>query len=170
MVEVYRPSAVTLARSLRRDAAAIKDALVTAIAKRHPDRPFDIKPTQYASCRKFVSAFDHIFTLNYDVLLYWALMQDKVDKLTMRHDDRCRHPEDDPDKPWASGSRARSAHHHGEEMGRLIVSWRTMFHLRSRWPFGGRRILSMAVEFWSNVGAGIWFFRTFRAVVSFSGV
>src|SRR5260370_29731520 len=40
VVEVYRPSAVTLARSLRNDAAAIKDALVTAIAKRHPDRPY----------------------------------------------------------------------------------------------------------------------------------
>ncbi len=109
VVEVYRPSAVTLARSLRRDAAAIKDALVTAIAKRHPDRPFDIRPVQYASCRKFVSAFDHIFTLNYDVLLYWALMQDEVDKLTLRHDDGFRHPEDDPDKPWVSWQQANSA-------------------------------------------------------------
>jgi len=87
VVEVYRPSAVTLAKSLRRDAAAIKDALVTAIAKRHPDRPFDIMSSQYAACRKFVSTFDHIFTLNYDVLLYWALMQDKVDKLVFQHDD-----------------------------------------------------------------------------------
>jgi len=109
VVEVYRPSAVTLARRLRRDAAAIKDALVTAIAKRHPDRPFDIKPTQYAACRKFVSAFDHIFTLNYDVLLYWALMQDKVDKLVIRHDDGFRHPEDDPEKPWVSWQQANSA-------------------------------------------------------------
>jgi hypothetical protein len=109
VVEVYRPSAVTLARSLRRDAAAIKDALVTAIAKRHPDRPFDIKPSQYAACRKFVSPFDHIFTLNYDVLLYWALMQDEVDKLAIQHDDGFRHPEDDPDKPWVSWQQANSA-------------------------------------------------------------
>lgn len=41
VVEVYRPNAITLARRLRNDAAAIKDALVTAIAKRHPDRPYD---------------------------------------------------------------------------------------------------------------------------------
>lgn len=75
VVEVYRPSAITLARSLRRDAAVIKDALVTAIAKRHPDRPFDIRADQYAACRRFLSGFDHIFTLNYDVLLYWTLMQ-----------------------------------------------------------------------------------------------
>ena len=81
VVEVYRPTAVTLARSLRNDAAAIKDALVAAIARRHPDRPFDITKRQYAACRQFISAFDHIFTLNYDVLLYWAMMQDEVDTL-----------------------------------------------------------------------------------------
>src|SRR5260370_1205122 len=72
-IERYRPSAMTLARSLRNDAAAIKDALVTAIAKRHPDRPYDVKPEQYAACRAFISRFEHIFTLNYDVLLYWAI-------------------------------------------------------------------------------------------------
>ncbi len=109
VVEVYRPSAVTLARSLRRDAAVIKDALVTAIAKRHPDRPFDITPAQYAACRSFVSSFDHIFTLNYDVLLYWALMQDEVDELVLHHDDGFRHPEDDPDKPWVSWQQGNSA-------------------------------------------------------------
>ena len=109
VVEVYRPAAVTLARSLRKDASVIKDALVNAIAKRHPDRPFDIMPAQYAACRKFIRAFDHIFTLNYDVLLYWALMQDEVDKLVIHHDDGFRHPEDDPDKPWVSWQQANSA-------------------------------------------------------------
>ena len=109
VVEVYRPTAVTLARSLRNDAAAIKDALVTAIAKRHPDRPYDIKPEQYAACRVFLSKFEHIFTLNYDVLLYWTLMQDAVDDLDLRHDDGFRHPEDDPDQPWVSWQQANSA-------------------------------------------------------------
>ncbi|MFO1100397.1 MAG: DUF4917 family protein [Xanthobacteraceae bacterium] len=108
VVEVYRPAAVTLARSLRSDAAAIKDALVTAIAKRHPDRPYDIKPEQYAACRSFLSKFEHIFTLNYDVLLYWALMQSEVDELEIHHDDGFRHP-DDPDQPWVSWQQANSA-------------------------------------------------------------
>jgi hypothetical protein len=109
VVEVYRPSAVTLARRLRNDAAAIKDALVTAIAKRHPDRPFDIKKEQYAACRAFLHTFDHIFTLNYDVLLYWALMQTEVDELTFHHDDGFRHPEDDPYAPWVSWQQGNSA-------------------------------------------------------------
>ncbi|MBR1141728.1 DUF4917 family protein [Bradyrhizobium sp. AUGA SZCCT0431] len=109
VVEVYRPSAVNLARSLRNDAAAIKDALVTAIAKRHPDRPYDVKPEQYAACRTFLSRFGHIFTLNYDVLLYWALMQSEVDNLQINHDDGFRHPEDDPDQPWVSWQQGNSA-------------------------------------------------------------
>jgi hypothetical protein len=116
VVEVYRPSATTLARSLRSDAAAIKDALVTAIAKRHPDRPYDVKPEQYAACRSFLAQFGHIFTLNYDVLLYWALMQSEVDDLRIDHDDGFRHPEEDPDAPWVSwqqGHKATVSYLHG---------------------------------------------------------
>ena len=40
VVEVYRPSLVRLAARLRQDAALIKDALVSAVARRHPDRPY----------------------------------------------------------------------------------------------------------------------------------
>jgi hypothetical protein len=109
VVEVYRPRATTLAASLRNDAAVIKDALVNAIAKRHPDRPYNVDPKQYAACRSFLAQFGHIFTLNYDVLLYWALMQDDVDDLVINHDDGFRHPEDAPDQPWVSWQQANSA-------------------------------------------------------------
>lgn len=108
VVEVYRPKLVKLAASLRRDAAAIKDALVAAVARRHPDRPYDISPEQYAACRRLLAHFGHIFTLNYDVLLYWALMQDEVDELDLRPDDGFRHPEDDPDQPYVTWQQANS--------------------------------------------------------------
>lgn len=109
VVEVYRPSLVRLAARLRNDAAAIKDALVTAIAKRHPDRPYNVTTSQYAACRDFLHRFDHIFTLNYDVLLYWALMQTEVDRLNLRPDDGFRHPEDEPDLPYVSWQQSQSA-------------------------------------------------------------
>jgi hypothetical protein len=109
VLSVYKPDDAALTKGLRADAAAIKDALVTAIAKRHPDRPFDVKPEQYAGCRAFLSKFEHIFTLNYDVLLYWALMQSEVDQLSLRHDDGFRHPEDDPQAPWVSWQQGNSA-------------------------------------------------------------
>jgi hypothetical protein len=109
VVEVYRPTLVRLAAALRRDAAMIKDALVAAVARGHPDRPYDISPGQYAACRAFLRPFGHIFTLNYDVVLYWTLMQDEVDDLPLRPDDGFRHPEDDPDLPYVSWQQAQSA-------------------------------------------------------------
>jgi hypothetical protein len=109
VLDAYGRTDPKLAKDLRSDAAAIKDALVTAIAKRHPDRPHDVKPEQYAACRKFLSRFDHMFTLNYDVLLYWTLMQSDVDRLIIRHDDGFRHPEDDPSAPWVSWQQGNAA-------------------------------------------------------------
>ena len=109
VLEVYGRTDPELAKSLREDAASIKDALVTAIAKRHPDRPNDIQPEQYVACRKFLLRFDHIFTLNYDVLLYWTMMQDDVDRMILNHDDGFRHPEADPNAPWVSWQQGNSA-------------------------------------------------------------
>ncbi|TFV37154.1 DUF4917 family protein [Bradyrhizobium frederickii] len=109
VLDAYGRSDPALAKDFKEDAAAIKDALVKAIAKRHPDRPFDIKPEQYAACRTFLSRFDHMFTLNYDVLLYWTLMQSDVDKRTFRHDDGFRHPEEDPSVPWVSWQQGNAA-------------------------------------------------------------
>lgn len=109
VVEVYRPKLERLAERLRHDAAAIKHALVSAVATGHPDRPFDITSSQYSACRAFLHRFDHIFTLNYDVLLYWALMQTEVDDLNLRPDDGFRHPEDDPDLPYVSWQQSHSA-------------------------------------------------------------
>lgn len=109
IIEVADPKNNALAMSLRNDCGAIKDALVSAVAKRHPDRPHDVQAKQYAACRAFLSRFDHIFTLNYDVLLYWAMMQSEVDELDLMSDDGFRHPEDDPYLPYVSWQQANSA-------------------------------------------------------------
>jgi Domain of unknown function (DUF4917) len=112
VVEVYRPELRRFAASLRRDAEAIKDALVSAVARRHPDRPYDVTSAQYAACRTFLSRFNHIFTLNYDVLLYWTLMQKEIDDLRLLPDDGFRHPEHEPDLPYVSWQQSRSATAH----------------------------------------------------------
>lgn len=110
VIEVYRADLRgTLADELRRDCAIVKDALVSAIARRHPDRPYDISKTQYSACRAFLNRFDYIFTLNYDVLLYWALMQSEVDNLSLRPDDGFRHPEEGVDLSYVSWQQANSA-------------------------------------------------------------
>jgi len=109
ILEIYDPKAGTIISNIKSDCAIVKEALVSAVAKRHPNRPHDVTPEQYAACRRFLARFNHIFTLNYDVLLYWALMQSEVDKLHLLPDDGFRHPEGDPDLPYVSWQQAHSA-------------------------------------------------------------
>jgi Domain of unknown function (DUF4917) len=108
LLKAYQGVTPSLFDSLNQDAAELKNVLVTAVGKHHPDRPFDIEKKQYAACRNFLASFDHIYTLNYDILLYWALMQDEVDKLDLRPDDGFRHPEDGDDAPYVVWLEAHS--------------------------------------------------------------
>jgi Domain of unknown function (DUF4917) len=64
---------------LAKDAEKLKDVLVESIADNHPNHPFEIEAEQYASAKKFLSHFDRIFTVNYDLLLYWAVMRSEID-------------------------------------------------------------------------------------------
>ena len=82
---------------LKEDVDALRDALAKAIAGSHPARPGDISAVEFAACRSFLSNFSNIYTLNYDLLLYWALMQDEVATLAIDCDDGFRQPEDGPE-------------------------------------------------------------------------
>jgi len=79
--------------TLRKDAEIVRDSLARVPAARHPDLPYAIDVTEYEACRTFLSRFERIYTLNYDMLLYWATMQDlKPDIAT---DDGFRNPDDE---------------------------------------------------------------------------
>lgn len=110
---------------IARDADALKELLVQAIAGRHPERPSEITEAQYAACRQFLAHFGglhrsgrpdrrgNIYTLNYDLLLYWTLLHDQILRWDaehplaaifepteeLRHDDGFRAPPDDWDAP-----------------------------------------------------------------------
>lgn len=57
----------------------IREALAQSVAGLHPERPYEIDERCYLSVRRFLRPFDHIYSANYDLLLYWALMQDITD-------------------------------------------------------------------------------------------
>ena len=101
-----------LLRQVKTDATAVKAILATAIAENHPNRPFDVTDDQYAACRSFLSNFQHIYTLNYDVLLYWALMKDEVDDLNIQCDDGFRNSEENEDAPYVSWQDFKSSNVH----------------------------------------------------------
>jgi hypothetical protein len=61
------------------DAASIREALITAVHAVHPGAQFDIPQRQRDACAKFLSDFQAIFTLNYDLLLYWVILRSATD-------------------------------------------------------------------------------------------
>lgn len=75
LIDRYGPES-DLADRLRHDAEVVREALADTLAARHPNLPFDINDDEYSCARCFLSRFRKIYTLNYDMLLYWAVMQD----------------------------------------------------------------------------------------------
>ncbi len=67
----------------KQDEDALKQILVEAITRNHPDDPSCISDDQYSSCFEFLSNFISIYSLNYDLLLYWVVMN-SLDKLKLK--------------------------------------------------------------------------------------
>jgi len=61
-------------RGMKADYEKLKRALVKTISDNHPAYPSEISAQKFASCLKFLKNFDAIFTVNYDLLLYWAAL------------------------------------------------------------------------------------------------
>lgn len=72
------------------DQEILKNSLLTAISISHPNLPSAINHNQYLSVIKFLSKFGKIFTVNYDLLMYWSRNK-SIDYLsTWRTDDGFR--------------------------------------------------------------------------------
>jgi len=81
LLSVYSKDNGTIEK-LNAHASLIKELLVSTIAGNHPPNPNDINHDSFWRCRKFLAHFlnqendGRVYTLNYDLLLYWALMHD----------------------------------------------------------------------------------------------
>lgn len=94
LIRVYKQEEPELAVRLEADADGLREVLVRAIAQNHPERPGDIPDEQYQACRAFLSHFARIYTVNYDLLLYWAIMKQELPPPEIPSDDGFRKPED----------------------------------------------------------------------------
>jgi hypothetical protein len=90
-----------LLKTIQEDADGLREVLVQTIAASHPAQPGEIEEHEYAACREFLAAFDTIYTLNYDLLLYWAQMHTE-DGTIPSSDDGFRKPEDDYDAAYVT--------------------------------------------------------------------
>lgn len=118
IVGVYKPSSVRTKQRLLDDAEKLKADLVKAVAGRHPARPNDIAEERYLACRNFLAHFvgknkgGKIYTMNYDLLLYWALMheEESASRDFLNHDDGFRKDRADYDAPYVEWQGERAAH------------------------------------------------------------
>jgi hypothetical protein len=78
LAEHYATTDVDLAKRFLRDADGLREVLVQAIANNHPSRPHEVSQNEYEHARAFLLNFDRIYTVNYDLLLYWSLMQEEL--------------------------------------------------------------------------------------------
>ena len=108
----------TMAR-MTGDADKLKTDLIKAVAGRHPARPNEISDKRYFACRKFLSNFvgenaaGKIHTMNYDLLLYWALMhndEDSANLITLNHDDGFRKDQIEYNAPYVEWQGEGAAH------------------------------------------------------------
>lgn len=102
LASVYVPGDADGKSRAGKDADALREVLVGAVANSHPDRPHDIQSSEYLKCREFLRSYKSINTLNYDLLLYWALMQDELGDKEIACDDGFRKPADDPEADYVS--------------------------------------------------------------------
>lgn len=82
------------AASLDSEAANLKDALARTLAGLHPSRPHAISVEAFDRVYGFISQFYKIYTVNYDMLLYWTIMHgsEAATSSSFRADDGFRDP------------------------------------------------------------------------------
>ena len=85
VVPVYSKEATEAAAQMAADAEALKDILIQTVANNHPNIPNEINDEQFWACRRFLAHFlgdenkdGKVYTLNYDLLLYWTLMHEDM--------------------------------------------------------------------------------------------
>lgn len=78
ILPAYDAALNTLGTKMHQQAQALKEKLIETVANNHPATPGAIEDSKYEACLQFLANFidqkGNIYTLNYDLLLYWTLM------------------------------------------------------------------------------------------------
>lgn len=110
LMPVYAPDKAEASEEMITHAAVLKEILVETIAGNHPGCPGEVADVKFWACRSFLGHFvgegtkGQVYTLNYDLLLYWSLMHDDAPEgqrpIKMEKNDGFGNDEDDPDTDY----------------------------------------------------------------------
>ncbi|MCP9268863.1 DUF4917 family protein [Xenorhabdus sp. XENO-1] len=73
--------------NIKEDQEKLKNSLIDVITRTHPPRSSSVTIDQFIKARAFLAHFSNVFTLNYDLLLYWIINKIEVDTYEYRHSD-----------------------------------------------------------------------------------
>ncbi|WP_334190221.1 DUF4917 family protein [Noviherbaspirillum sp.] len=117
ILPAYVPTGAAAGAKMVQHAAALKEILVATIAGNHPNIPPDIPDDKFWACRRFLANFlaqdGQVFTLNYDLLLYWTLMHDDMPfdaPIPLATNDGFGNDEDEPDADYVVWQGETGAH------------------------------------------------------------
>ena len=104
---IYSPTDKENYNKILENISQLKEILASTIATNHPDKPTSISSEKFFYCRQFLFNFldpinnnGKVYTLNYDLLLYWTLMNDdwnNQEHLELAKNDGCGKEEPDSD-------------------------------------------------------------------------
>ncbi len=73
-----------LVEKINEASKTLKESLLKAVKELHPEHVFEVPEEKSKHCASFLSDYlkegSNIFSTNYDILLYWVLMRNKIEK------------------------------------------------------------------------------------------
>lgn len=110
IIPFYLKGDEQVSASMQVHANSIKEVLISTVAGNHPALPMEIDEHEFYNCRQFLHHFlgnhqykGHVYTLNYDLLLYWALMHENIpfqEDIELETNDGFGNDENDPDADY----------------------------------------------------------------------
>lgn len=102
VVEQYNAIDEETKQIIQNDAKKLKKHLVEIITNNHPEKITEISDTEFSYSTKFISQYTKIYTLNYDLLLYWTtiklmdlMSQNQIDNVLLHPTDGFHNDESD---------------------------------------------------------------------------
>lgn len=103
---------------MEEDLLTVREALAELLASKHPEGPNKLDEAERKLCAQFLANFKKVYSLNYDLLLYWTVLNGGLE---CSFSDGFRNADDDPDEQldyvvWQLGNEKSTALYylHGE--------------------------------------------------------
>lgn len=109
---LYGKAGRKAATQLRGDIARVARKFPRALTSCHHARVIDVLDAQYAVARQFLSGFNTLFTLNHDLLAYWAVNRGQCGAPNPPQTDGFM-PSANGDLVWSQGNRQEVYYLHG---------------------------------------------------------